>query len=191
MTYSNDDYKELQHSIIAQVAGFKRTRSSSCGAWFTDEYRGMVDGKEDVIRVSGAVHERRDLLLNELRRLNILPSPTDCWVAWVKELNDLRDVMYSELRALHRQGIEERALMCLNNTMGPDATHAVVWYRGQVPMEIKDLSTNGGDEDWFMVYTDSFTYGQPSWAEEGSSFGCCCVEEHVIGDYTVLIGCHS
>jgi hypothetical protein len=64
-----------------------------------------------------------------------------------------------------------------------------VWAYHQAPIALRDLSTNGGDEDWIAVVP----YGmhRPLWMEEGTAFGCCSVDAFEILAGTVYIGSHS
>lgn len=62
------------------------------------------------------------------------------------------------------------------------------------PSKLRDLSTNGGDEDWIAVVPKSMldnNDGYIGWIES-YSFGCCCVDRYELdsGD-TVFIGCHA
>lgn len=70
-----------------------------------------------------------------------------------------------------------------------------VYEFNNAPPELQDLSTNGGDEDWIAVVPKSILDnhgGHIGWLEEGTLFGCCCVERYDLdsGD-TVFIGCHA
>lgn len=69
------------------------------------------------------------------------------------------------------------------------ADYIRVWPWHQAPLALRDLSTNGGDEDWIAVVP----YGmhRPSWMEEGSAFGCCSVDAFEILAGTVYIGSHA
>ena len=69
------------------------------------------------------------------------------------------------------------------------AAHIRVWPYDQAPKPLRDLSTNGGDEDWIAVVP----YGMPRplWMEEGSAFGCCSVDAFEILAGTVYIGSHA
>ena len=66
----------------------------------------------------------------------------------------------------------------------------LVWEWWDAPGELQALSDHGGDEDWVALVPKSV--GIPSWAHEGSSFGCCSVSEHEYEDgRLVLIGAHA
>lgn len=61
------------------------------------------------------------------------------------------------------------------------------------PQELKDLSINGGDEDWIAVVPEEI-YNQENqyigWIES-NGFGCCCVDEYDVGDDIIFIGSHG
>lgn len=69
----------------------------------------------------------------------------------------------------------------------------LVWDFGEAPQELKDVSDNGGDEDWIAEIP-------PSWADkwipwiDGGDFGCCDVSyyDHPLKPgYKIAIGCHA
>jgi len=68
-------------------------------------------------------------------------------------------------------------------------------YRYQdAPDHLKKLSTNGGDEDWIAVIPENLAEEYFPWMEEGTVFGCCCVDEYEHPFYPgckVRIGCHA
>ena len=66
-----------------------------------------------------------------------------------------------------------------------------VWSFEDAPQEYRDLSCHGGDEDWIAFVPESMKDDYIGWMEEGTSFGCCDVEEHVIKGGVVRIGAHA
>lgn len=65
-----------------------------------------------------------------------------------------------------------------------------LWPFDDAPRALRDLSENGGDEDWILVVPKG--EHTPVWAEEGGAFGCCTVEQHELPcGQRVLIGCHA
>jgi hypothetical protein len=68
-----------------------------------------------------------------------------------------------------------------------------VWRFNEAPAEYRELSCNGGDEDWVALVPAGFTYPEHViWLEPGSAFGCCDVERHAMPDGSfVYIGCHA
>jgi hypothetical protein len=69
-----------------------------------------------------------------------------------------------------------------------------IWKFEDAPKELQALSTNGGDEDWLAIVPDYLTDEYIGWLEEGSAYGCCCVNEYnhpTIANYKIKIGCHS
>jgi hypothetical protein len=74
-------------------------------------------------------------------------------------------------------------------------SHVKIFEFKNAPQELKLLSCNGGDEDWIAILPNDFNDGfRPFWLEEGTSFGCCCVDEYEHPNYPnckILIGCHS
>ena len=66
-----------------------------------------------------------------------------------------------------------------------------VWRWQDTPGELRAFSDHGGDEDW-VALLPSTLQDPPSWMEDGSSFGCCCVSEHIYQDGRVIcIGAHA
>jgi len=69
-----------------------------------------------------------------------------------------------------------------------------VWRFRDAPEELQALSNNGGDEDWLAVIPPELSEEWLGWMEEGSSFGCCTVEEHDHPEqpgFKIRIGCHA
>jgi len=66
---------------------------------------------------------------------------------------------------------------------------ALVWEWENAPQEFRNLSPHGGDEDWVALVPDNIV--NPSWAEDGTPFGCCDVSEHELGGARVLVGAHA
>ena len=80
------------------------------------------------------------------------------------------------------------------------ANAITIWHFWDVPKEFKQLSCNGGDEDWVAYIPKQLVEEAeednlevlPEWMMEGTSFGCCKVEEHYLADGSVVaIGCHA
>ncbi len=72
--------------------------------------------------------------------------------------------------------------------------HIRIWKWTDAPQELKDLSTNGGDEDWVALLPPHIADEWIGWMDTGSSFGCCCVDEYShpeLPGYSVRIGCHA
>jgi hypothetical protein len=69
-----------------------------------------------------------------------------------------------------------------------------VWSFYDAPEELQALSHHGGDEDWLAVVPPGYQNGNHwiPWAESGTPFGCCNVQEikREDGSY-VLIGAHA
>jgi len=70
-------------------------------------------------------------------------------------------------------------------------TFIKVWRFDDAPEEYQDLSNNGGDEDWIAFVPDWLSDEYIGWLEEGSSFGCYKVKEHVVDGGIIRIGCHG
>ncbi len=67
-----------------------------------------------------------------------------------------------------------------------------VWKFYDAPKKYRDLSTNGGDEDWVALVPKEFVIDWIGWMEEGTSFGCCTVHEYKLKNGNVIrIGCHA
>lgn len=70
-----------------------------------------------------------------------------------------------------------------------------IWRFEDAPKKFQNLSTNGGDENYIAFIPDSYLKDNydsiPSFFEEGTSFGICCVEKIKIKNGTILIGSHS
>lgn len=69
-----------------------------------------------------------------------------------------------------------------------------VWKFEDAPAELQALSQNGGDEDWIAVIPPNLAKCWIGWLDEGSSFGCFCVDEFkhpFLEGFIVKIGCHA
>ena len=64
-----------------------------------------------------------------------------------------------------------------------------VWYFDDAPKQYRDLSTNGGDEDWLALVPKDYKRN-PLWLEFGT-FGVCSIDSYECADGTVYIGCHA
>ena len=74
-----------------------------------------------------------------------------------------------------------------------ESTPILVWRFEDAPKALRELSNNGGDEDWVALVpvflADADTY--IGWIE-GSGFGCCDVEQHKLEDGSIVyIGAHA
>ena len=70
----------------------------------------------------------------------------------------------------------------------------LVWSFKNAPNEFRNLSENGGDEDWVAVIPPNSVNKYISWMDEGTPFGCCNVEYYKHPNkngYQVAIGSHS
>ena len=76
----------------------------------------------------------------------------------------------------------------------PPEECALVWRFDDAPEDLRDLSQNGGDEDWLAVVPRSFLEaGNADWMEQ-PALGCCTVEQHQHPsdpDFVVRIGSHA
>lgn len=75
-----------------------------------------------------------------------------------------------------------------------NARPILVWPFHDAPEKLRDLSTNGGDEDWIAVIPPHFSDRYIGWAEQGGAFGCCVVDEYdhpTRSGYKVRIGSHA
>lgn len=78
----------------------------------------------------------------------------------------------------------------------------LIWSFYEAPIELRNLSQHGGDEDWLAVIPKSFyeKYSLPLWMEEDTEFGICSVTTQVVefeleyfcnvGDI-IVIGAHA
>ena len=68
----------------------------------------------------------------------------------------------------------------------------LVWRFHEAPIELRDLSPHGGDEDWLAVIPPDMEV--PNWIDSGSAFGACDVSEHAHptkDGWKVCIGAHA
>lgn len=65
-----------------------------------------------------------------------------------------------------------------------------VWRFADAPEEYRNLSTNGGDEDWLAFVPEALAGEWIGWLESGS-FGCCAIDEHKVEGGIIKIGCHA
>ena len=77
--------------------------------------------------------------------------------------------------------------------MRPQVPPILVWRFHEAPEEIKQLANQGGDEDWIALVPPEMAKGTYiSWAESGTGFGCCSVNEIPLDDGgRILVGCHA
>jgi len=76
----------------------------------------------------------------------------------------------------------------------PQKLFIKVWKYYDAPIELRSLSTNGGDEDWIALVPIEWANDYISWLEEGSSFGCCDVSDYTHPNYSgylIKIGSHA
>ena len=66
-----------------------------------------------------------------------------------------------------------------------------VWPWRYAPKKHKKLSQHGGDEDWVAFVPNEYGDYWIGWAEEGTAFGCCSVDEYEVKGGAVLIGAHA
>lgn len=72
--------------------------------------------------------------------------------------------------------------------------HIKVWRFVEAPKHYQNLSDNGGDEDWIAFVPQHILDaedGYIGWLQEGTSYGCCAVNEYVVDGGRIFIGCHS
>jgi len=72
----------------------------------------------------------------------------------------------------------------------------LVWRFEQAPEQLRELSNNGGDEDWIAEVPPSLANEYIGWLESGSSFGCFDVSEYdhpsqEKAGWKVYIGAHA
>lgn len=67
----------------------------------------------------------------------------------------------------------------------------IVWKFDDAPKEYRELSTNGGDEDWVAFVPSCLLDDWIGWLDSGSSFGCSSVDEYIVDGGVVRIGSHS
>jgi len=67
-----------------------------------------------------------------------------------------------------------------------------IWRFDDAPKEYRDMSRNGGDEDWVAVVPSNYVNEYLGFLAEGTSFGCCAVDEFMLDDGSkLLIGSHA
>jgi hypothetical protein len=69
-----------------------------------------------------------------------------------------------------------------------------VWRFGDAPKHLRDLSTNGGDEDWLAEVAPEVAGMSSLWMTSGSAFGFCDVDEYphpTRPGWVVRIGSHG
>ena len=74
-------------------------------------------------------------------------------------------------------------------------THPIlVWQYSDAPGEIRELASQGGDEDWVALVPPEVNADIITWAAEGKddAFGCCSVEYVKLDDGgTLIVGTHA
>jgi len=71
--------------------------------------------------------------------------------------------------------------------------HIRVWRFQDAPEELRNLSTNGGDEDWLALIPPLLCGEWIGWIDSGA-FGCCSVDTYnhpELPGYVVRIGSHA
>lgn len=106
----------------------------------------------------------------------LLPNGTSLWVSHSSGLPDDDD---------------EELVIEVDWTPGAEdlAGALLVWRFQDTPEDWKWSAHQGGDEDWVTLVPDGVD--APSWLDEGSSYGCCSVEQVVVEVGTLHVGCHS
>lgn len=67
-----------------------------------------------------------------------------------------------------------------------------VWRFEDAPLELKELSHHGGDEDWLALIPPDLAQDYIGWMDCGSNFGRCDVSEHQLPDGSLVrIGAHA
>ena len=72
--------------------------------------------------------------------------------------------------------------------------HMRVWRFADAPMELRELSVAGGDEDWLALIPPALAEEWVPWMDEGTSFGYYKVREYEhpeLPGYKVRIGQHA
>ena len=67
----------------------------------------------------------------------------------------------------------------------------VVWKWDDAPDEYRNISTNGGDEDWVAFVPEHMAKDWIPWMMEGGEFGCCHVREYEVRGGVIRIGAHA
>lgn len=66
-----------------------------------------------------------------------------------------------------------------------------VWTFYDAPEEYKKLSRNGGDEDHVAFVPSHLEDRYYKFLEDGTAFGCCCVDEYEVEGGKIYIGAHA
>lgn len=67
-----------------------------------------------------------------------------------------------------------------------------VWRFEDAPARYRELSTNGGDEDWVaLVPKEIADEDYIGWLEPGSAFGVFTIDRYLLPEGYVYIGAHS
>lgn len=66
-----------------------------------------------------------------------------------------------------------------------------IWRFRDAPSKYQSLSEHGGDEDWVAFVPSKLAGEWIGWMQEGTSFGCSSVSEHLVKGGVVRIGAHS
>lgn len=66
-----------------------------------------------------------------------------------------------------------------------------VWRFEDAPKRYRDLSTNGGDEDWVAFVPAALANEYIGWMDEGGPYGCFAVKVYSVDGGEIRIGCHS
>jgi len=73
--------------------------------------------------------------------------------------------------------------------------HITVWRFEDAPEELRDLSTNGSDEDWIAEVPPYFNGEYINWLDNGTGdFGCFSIDTYPHPSkpmWTIYIGCHA
>ena len=67
-----------------------------------------------------------------------------------------------------------------------------IWRFDDAPKKYRDMSRSGGDEDWVAIIPPNYVNEYFGFLQEGTSFGCCTVDEFILNDGSkLLIGSHA
>ena len=112
---------------------------------------------------------------------------TEAYIAQAHEIN----APYYEMRKAG-YSLEYRTTQTTDRELAPLYTPIIVWQFHEAPLELQELSTNGGDEDWLAILPPSNPI-PPIWMDS-SLYGCCSVYEYphpTKEGYIICIGSHA
>mgnify|MGYP007122140866 CR=1 FL=1 len=135
-------------------------------------------------------------MTDPLDPLTRMTTERDLWREHYHAARERADMFHKALADAHTQDAQTTyGAFKPAGEMSNVPHHIRVWRFEDAPEELRNLSTNGGDEDWVALVPPRLRDTYISWLQPGrGGLGMYCVnryEHPELPEYTVCIGCHA